>query len=280
MANDEEIEYWNAAAGERWSAFQQNIDRAFAPLGAAGFAKAAPQPGEAVLDVGCGCGASSIDLAQAIGASGVLTGVDVSQPMLAVARQRADALHLANAQFTLADASAHAFGAESFDLVYSRFGVMFFDDPAAAFTNIRRSVRAGGRLVFVCWRELATNPWFTVPMNAVKPHVPAQPRVDPNEPGPLAFADPNRVRGILESAGFSNVAFDAFDAQLPFGSIAEASELVTKIGPTSRLIEGANADEFAIAKVALDDAMRAHAVQGQVALGAGVWIVSADRSAS
>lgn len=279
MPNDEEIEFWNSDAGERWATFQQNIDRAFGPLGAAGMTKAAPQRGEAALDVGCGCGASSIDLAEALGAPGVLTGIDISEPMLAVARQRAHARGLANAQFVLADASTHTLGDEIFDLIYSRFGVMFFDDPAAAFANIGRSMRSGGRLVFVCWRELAANPWFTVPIDAVKPHVPAQPRVDPNEPGPLAFADPVRVRGILESAGFGNVAFDPFDAQLPFGSVPKATELLSNIGPTSRLLGGANADEVRIATAALDDAMRAEAKDGRVTLGAGVWIVRADRSA-
>jgi SAM-dependent methyltransferase len=275
VPNDVEIAYWNAEAGERWSAFQERIDRAFAPLGAVGIAKAAPKRGEDVLDVGCGCGASSIDVAGTIGAGGLLTGVDVSQPMPAVAKQRASDMRLRNAQFMLADAATHGFGEGVFDLVYSRFGVMFFDDPASAFTNIRRSMRNDGRLVFVCWRALATNPWFTVPMNAVRPHVPQQPRVDPHAPGPLSFADPDHVRGILEVAGFSDIAFAAFDAQLPFGDVAEASGLVSKIGPTSRLLGDANAQEFAVAMAALQDAMRSHNIDGEVMLGAGVWIVSA-----
>ena len=198
MPNDEEIAYWNAEAGSRWAEFQERIDRAFAALSAAGLAAAAVKPGEAVLDIGCGCGATSLDLAAAAQA---VTGIDVSRSMLGVAERRAAATGIANAEFTLADASTYAFERAAFDVAFSRFGVMFFEDPVAAFTNIRPALKPTGRLTFVCWRDLAANPWFSVPVEAVRPFVPPQPKVDPNEPGPLSFKDPERVREILERAG-------------------------------------------------------------------------------
>jgi len=275
MPNSEEIAYWNDEAGSRWAAFQERIDHVFAPLGLAGLASAALQPAESVLDIGCGCGATLLELASAVGARGGVVGIDVSRSMLAVAEQRAQALGLANVGFLLADASTYAFGEDAFDVAFSRFGVMFFDDPVGAFANVRRSLRADGRLVFVCWRDLAANPWFHVPLEAVRPHVAAQPKPDPEAPGPLAFADPNRVRGILAQAGFEDVQFKAFDVKLVLGLRTSACELLSQIGIAARLLGEADDRARADAVVALDRVLRAHETNGDVVLGAGVWIVSA-----
>ena len=275
LPNAEEIAYWNEEAGSRWARFQERIDRAFAPLGAAALARAAVRSGEAVLDIGCGCGASSLELSSAVGKTGSIVGVDVSRSMLAVAEARSRALGLSNARFVLADASTEAFDTQLFDLAFSRFGVMFFDDPVAAFTNVRRALRLGGRLVFVCWRDIAANPWFEVPVEAVRPHVPRQPKPDPEEPGPLAFADTSRVRTILERAGFAEIRVEAFDAKLELGLRSSATELLSKVGPTSRLLEGADECERADALLALDEALIPHERDGEVRLGGGVWIVRA-----
>lgn len=275
MPNLTEIAYWNDDAGSRWVTFAQQIDRAFAPLTAAGLAAATVRAGEAVLDIGCGCGATLLEQAKVVGTTGSVVGVDVSQPMLAVAEQRARLLGLANVRCVLADASNYAFAQGAFNLEFSRFGVMFFDDPAGAFGNLRRALRADGRLVFVCWRELAANPWFHVPLEAVRPCVPAQPAPDPEAPGPLAFADPDRVRGILERAGFDDVQFARFDAGLPVGDRMSAGELLSQIGPTARLLSGANESARADAKRALDRALHMHEIDGEVVLGASVWIVAA-----
>jgi SAM-dependent methyltransferase len=157
---------------------------------------------------------------------------------------------------------------------------MFFDDPVVALANVRRSLRPNGRFVFVCWRDLATNPWFHVPHEAVRPHVPPQPKLDPEAPGPLAFADPNRLRGILQQAGFGHVRIDAFDAKLPFGPLASATELLSQIGPAARLLAGADERVRAHAMGALDVASSAHETDGDVTLGAGVWIVVASPAQS
>ena len=275
MPNFDEIAYWNDEAGSRWAHYQERIDAVFAPLGEAGLTAAAALAGETVVDIGCGCGASSIALSHAVDKTGSVLGVDVSRTMLAVAEERSLAAGLRNSRFLLADASTEAFDEHVFDLAFSRFGVMFFDDPVAAFENVRRSLRPDGRLVFVCWRDLGANPWFTVPMEAIRPHVPPQPKADAEAPGPLAFADATRVRDILERAGFERVRFEAFDAVLPLGTRASATELLSKIGPASRLIEGGSESERARAVLALDDVLSAHESHRRVRLGAGVWIVRA-----
>jgi SAM-dependent methyltransferase len=276
IPNLEEIAYWNEEAGSRWVALQERIDRAFAPFSAAALASAAPKSGEAVLDIGCGCGATVLDLAGAVGSSGAVLGIDISRTMLAHAEQRTKAHSLPAARFIVADASTHAFDENSIDLAFSRFGVMFFDDPIAALANVRRSLRPNGRFVFVCWRDLAANPWFHVPVEAVRPHVPRQPKLDPEAPGPLAFADPDRLRGILQQAGFGDVNIDALDAKLLFGSRASATELLSQVGPATRLLAGADERARAHAVRALDEALSAHEADGDVTLGAGVWIVVAQ----
>ena len=275
MPNAAEIAYWNDEPGARWAALHERIDRAFATLSAAGLAVAAAGPGEVVLDVGCGTGVTSLALAASVTGAGSVTAVDISRPMVAVAEERARALALGNVRFVLADAAVHRFAERAYDLVFSRFGVMFFDDPAGAFANIRPALHPGGRLVFVCWRELAANPWIHVLTAAVRPHVPAQPKAGPEEPGPLSFADPERVRALLGRAGFRDVTFAAVDAELPFGTRAAACEFLSKIGPASRLLEGANERERDAALRALDAALNPHERDGDVLLGAGVWIVSA-----
>jgi SAM-dependent methyltransferase len=271
----DEIAYWNNEAGSHWALFQERMDRALAPLGARALQSAAAGPGDAVLDIGCGCGASSLALAGAIGETGSLVGVDVSRPMLAVAEKRARAAGLGNVRFVLADATSEPFDDEVFDLAFSRFGVMFFDDPLRAFANVRRALRPDGRLVFVCWRDIAANPWFAVPAGAVRPYVPPQPAPDPEAPGPLAFADPTRVRGILERAGFEAVQFEAFEAMASLGSHSSALEVLSQIGPAARLLDGVDGRARADALLALSATLREHERAGDVALEGGVWIVSA-----
>jgi SAM-dependent methyltransferase len=273
--NLDEIAYWNDEAGSRWAFYQSQMDRALAPLGAFGLAAAAAEVGADVLDVGCGCGASSLDLASAVGRTGRVVGIDVSRPMLAVAEERARTAGLDNLRFVLADAATATFGDETYRLAYSRFGVMFFDDPLRAFRNVRRALRSDGRVVFVCWRDLAANPWFAVPAAAIRPFLPPQPKPDPNAPGPLAFADPARVGGILEAAGFEAVRFEACDATVSLGPHASALELLSHIGPASRLLDSADEGDRAKALLSLSAVLQEHERDGDVGIAGGVWVVSA-----
>ncbi len=194
----------------------ERLDRLFAGITEQAIAVAAPAPGERVLDIGCGCGATVLALATRVGANGHVLGVDVSAPMLEVARRRVAADGLSQAEVLLADAATHRFAAGQADLIFSRFGVMFFDAPVEAFINLRQALATGGRLFFACWRPFKHNDWFAVPFKAVVPHLPPQEKPEPDAPGPFAFADPERVT-ILGLAGFSDVAIRPVDTMLTVG---------------------------------------------------------------
>ena len=192
-----------------------------------------PAAGERVLEVGCGTGGTTADLAKAVGAKGHVLGADISEPLVEAARARG----LGNATFEVADATTHAFEPASFDLVFSRFGVMFFDNPPAAFANIRKGLKPGGRLAFVCWRPAMENEWVTVPAAAARPHLPPQPPPDPLAPGPFAFADPVSLKSILSGAGFRDVQAKKLDGVMNLGTSSdEAAFQMTNLGPLSRAL--------------------------------------------
>src|ERR1700753_1453003 len=197
-ANADQIKYWNGPTGHKWTQFQADMDHNLADATAGVLRFAAAKPGEHVLDVGCGAGQTTLLLARAVGLSGRVLGVDIPQPMLAAAGKAA--AELPNVRFVEGDASRHPFEQQC-DLAFSRFGVMLFDDPPAAFANIRGALKPGGRLAFVCWRPAMENEWVSVPLAAAKDLLPAQPPPDPLAPGPFAFADPQRVRDVLGKGG-------------------------------------------------------------------------------
>jgi SAM-dependent methyltransferase len=273
--NTEQIEFWNGPGGDRWVTHQEILDRALEPFGTAVLEAARPQPGEHVVDVGCGCGWTSLALAEAVGPRGAVLGVDVSAPMLEVARRRAQARSLAQATFAVADASARAFGAE-FDLVTSRFGVMFFADPTAAFANLRRALRPGGRLAFVCWGPVADNPWFAVPMAAAGTVVALPEPTPPGEPGPFAFADRARVQRILEGAGFGDIAIEGAAPPFVLGPDVEtAATNAVETGPVSRVLAEESEPTRARVRAAILGRLATYAGSGGVVLGSSVWVVRA-----
>lgn len=275
-ANAEQSEAWNGTTGVKWVRFQDRLDRMLAPFSDTLLATAAIKSGEHVLDIGCGCGATTIEAAKFAGPAGRTLGIDLSAPMTTRAHERATELK-STAEFAVADASARDFSKESFDLLISRFGVMFFDDPVGAFTNLRRALTPQGRMAFVCWRPLSENEWITVPMRAARPLIPPVPPADPYAPGPGAFAEKERVTSILEKAGFKNVAHSAIDLPLRIGvSLDEALEQSMEIGPLSRLI--AELDETVKTKVrqAVREELAKHLTpDGGVILSSAAWVVSA-----
>src|ERR1700761_6289680 len=193
--NADQIAYWNGAGGERWAERQPVQDILLQPVADLLIERARIKPGERILDIGCGSGSTTFAFARAASPGGHVTGIDISAPMLARAEENTPAG--APVEFILADATVHSFAPESFDLLASRFGVMFFADPVLSFANMRRAIRRSGRLAFACWREPRGNPFFMVPLQAVYQHAPKLPQTGPEDPGPFAFASEARVHRIL-----------------------------------------------------------------------------------
>ena len=274
--NIDQAAYWNGPAGRRWMERQDTQDVLLAPIAALLLDRAHPGKGERVVDIGCGCGATSIELARRVGPTGYVLGVDVSAPMLGRARERAPAnLPL---EFVLADATVHAFEPGRSDLLFSRFGVMFFADPAVSFANMRKALRTGGRLVFACWREPRQNPWMMIALQEAYKHVPRLPELGPEDPGPFSFANEQRVRRILAEAGFSSIGLEACDVSLDvaFGRGLEAAvSSALEVGPVSRALEGQPPEVMATVANAIRRVYAPLAKGDSIPLGASVWIVTA-----
>lgn len=204
MDNSQQDRFWNGPAGQFWVTSQEETERHTGPFGDAALQAAVAAPGERSLDVGCGCGTTSLALARSVGATGEVVGVDLSRIMLQRAMESAVSAKLTNVVFRQLDAQTAPLGRHVFDLVFSRFGVMFFADPTAAFTNLRASLRPGGRLAFACWQVPTANPWMALPSRAAMQFfgLAAPPH---DAPGPFSLADPDRLRRILTDAGFNDV---------------------------------------------------------------------------
>jgi SAM-dependent methyltransferase len=273
--SSDQLEYWNGAAGERWACHQASIDRAFGPLGREALDRLAPLPGERILDVGCGSGATLSELAGRVGDSGEVVGIDISRPLLERARVRVGGAP--NVQLTLADASNHAFDGR-FDAVFSRLGVMFFADPVSAFQNLRRALVPGGRLVFVCWQSLEDNAWCSVPLAVALPVlVNPPPDRPPHAPGPFAFADPRHVRRVLAGAGFSRIEVSSQRAPVLMSDegLDAAIDFAVRIGPVARVFADQPEPTAELIRQRLRSALAPTATARTVTLDGAVWLVSA-----
>jgi len=270
----QQILSWNGEIGAYWVAQQERLDEVLAPIGKATLALAAPERGERAVDIGCGCGATALMLAEAVGATGRVTGLDISAPMLARARERSAGVP--QLDWIEADAAEHPFAPQSIDLLFSRFGVMFFADPKAAFANLRQGLKPGGRLAFSCWRSLVENPWMNLPFQASLDHVPSPPRPNPEDLGPFAFADRDRVTGILIAAGFAPPEFVPLDVTIDLANAAGLDAAVhqaTSFGAARRLLEGQPEAVRAAAAAAIREALAPHLRGGSVVLPGAVWLV-------
>jgi SAM-dependent methyltransferase len=279
--NSEQIAEWNGALGQRWVTMQREIDRIVVPFGDAALKAAAPQPGEQVIDVGCGCGDTSIEIARIVGEAGAVLGIDVSQPMLEVARSSGALANCAHLTFRDGDASEAGLPANT-DLLFSRFGVMFFSQPSQAFSHLRQSLRTGGRCVFVCWRAPRDNAWAMTPLSAARTAMGVTPTpADPDAPGPFAFADEERLRAILSGAGFGAIDVQRFDAALSLGATPRsAAECAVQIGPVSRFVREVGVEHLPIILDAVERALAPLAApDGHVSLNGSTWIVSATNPA-
>ena len=275
MANKED---WMGRVGAEWARFEPALDRLLGPAGAAGVEKLAPSLGERILDLGCGAGASSELIAKAVGPDGQVVAIDVSPDLIALAHDRLSDHD--NVEIRQEDAQIAEFPRQSFDALYSRFGSMFFNDPAEAFRNLHRALKPGGRAVFVAWQEPARNQWASVPMTFVQEGT--TPGVTGPGPGPFAWADPSVFRPILESAGFSSVQENTteFMAEIALGDdpdpVARAANFLVHIGPMARRMRETSETGRHETAQFLARRLKRHVKDGAVRLLASAWIIEAQ----
>lgn len=247
--NTDQARYWNSEAGQKWAAHQLRLDTLMSGVLEAIVTRAAPQAGEHVLDIGCGTGASALRLSQLVGQAGQVTALDISAPLLDMARARTKTAQHGNLTFVQGDAQTYPFGGAA-DLVFLRFGVMFFDDPVAAMANLRRATRPGGRLAVICWQGAPENPWFMLPMQEAVTRLGKPEPMDPHAPGPMAFKDIARVTGILHDAGWAEPKGEKLEVDLiPPQTLDAAADFATTIGPATRLIRERDATEADVAAI-------------------------------
>jgi SAM-dependent methyltransferase len=276
MANEQMRRYWNEVAGKEWVALEAEFDRTLGPAGDELLRRAAPNPGEHALDVGCGFGTTTLALARAVGAGGRVMGVDISAPMLGLARQRARDAAVDNVIWREGDAQEMDLPGRHFDLIVSRFGVMFFDDPGAAFNHLQQAAKPGARLHFACWQPTAANAWYTFAARTLAPYLDVPPP-QPDAPGPFAFGDVEWVSKLLLAAGFVDVVADKFEMTMIEGGSRGVN------GAIEQLVRGPVADAVAAAPEAARrsglDALRAalalHLEDGEVRFPAAAWMVEA-----
>ena len=278
-ANTAQHEYWNTVAGPRWVGLGGFVERRVRAVNDLLLTRSAVAVDESVLEIGCGTGAATVPFAEAVGERGRVVGADISEPMLAGARQRIAESGLRNVTLLSVDAQVHRFEAGSFDLITSRFGVMFFADPVAAFRNLLPAARPGGRLCFACWGPLEENRHWLIPYEVALRHLGPPAPTPPHAPGPLAFSEPGYVRSILEKAGFADIEINR-EAPFIIGSTPEEeAEHACIMGPPARLIDEKKPDEAIRATIRreMTEAFAAYAGGKEMRLPSTVFLVTARR---
>jgi SAM-dependent methyltransferase len=273
-------EFWNGNGGKNWVSRETRLESSLKIFGQQAIDAGNISPGQRILDIGFGCGDTTIELAQKVGPKGQVHGVDISVAMVETAEKKASEKGVANVSFECADAQIETFPVDNYDLVFSRFGVMFFDDPIGAFKNIYASLKPGGRLAFICWAPRDQNAWVGLPLQVVAKHLslPSPPAID--EPGPFSLSEEPRVSGILGAAGFADIAVELF--QTPFvlgGDVDEALSFLMQLAPSGSAINNAEADEPTRARIALDMAklLESHESEKGVSMSAAALLVTATK---
>ena len=272
----EQSEIWNGDAGRAWAQRQDLIDKVFKPLENLLVTALSSEHAGLVLDVGCGTGATTVAAARSLGTNGRCIGIDISEPMLEVAKARAER-ERANVDFIRADAQTHCFAPASIDAIISRLGVMFFDDSVAAFQNLRRATKDAAKLAFIAWRGSEHNPFMTTAERAAKPLLPNIPARDPNAPGQFAFADPNKVERILHDSGWLQIDIQPVDLPCSFLE-QDLISYFTQLGPLGRVIN--TADEATRGRIVetLRAAFEPYVDGADVRFNAACWMVTARSS--
>lgn len=268
----EQAAFWKGPGGQGWLGAYRRIQRSLVDISKSALALADAKWGEKVIDVGCGTGDTTATLAGSVGSYGHVLGVDISEPLIEAARAKA----VANAAFLVGDVTTHPFEAGSCDLVFSRFGVMFFGEPVVAFRNLRRALKPAGRLAFVCWRTPQENPWGLVPVQAARPFLPPLPRPGPEDPGQYSFGNRDRVERILKEAGFAAISLQPLDRPIWMGrDVAEVVANADRFGPLARVFAEAEPSAAARAKAAIAEAVAPHATPEGVLMPGACWLVGA-----
>jgi len=266
-------DYWQQEGGTKWVDNIEQTEASLKPLSDRLLHSAAPAKDDFVLDVGCGGGATSIEIAECVGPGGDVLGVDISPPILAVANDRGSQIE--NLQFTQADAGSIDFGKARFDLIFSRFGVMFFTDPVAAFSNLRRSLKPSGRMVFLCWRSMEENPWMGEPANAAFAIIPPKQKPDPDAPGPFSLAEEEKLLSLMKQSGFGDIQLEAVDIPMQMGNINEAVDFMMRVGPAETVLAEATTEQKAAIEKAIHGALSKYETTEGVRPPAAGWIATA-----
>jgi SAM-dependent methyltransferase len=273
---------WAQEDGDHWVAEADRYDELNSRSGAELMKAVALKAGERVLDVGCGNGATTLEAAERVRPGGSVVGIDVSAPMLAVARERARSWNVTNVDFIEADAQVHPFAPRSFDVVISRNGLMYFDEPTAAFINLARSLRHGGRLAFTAPQGLHRNEWIMAAGAVAAPILGPPKGVTPGQPGPVGLADPDRTYSIMEAAGFVNITVQDVTVPMRIGTdVDDAFAFILSIPFVRELFDTASPEQQEQATLAVRKALEKHVTpEGVVTNNNGVWLVTARRENS
>jgi ubiquinone/menaquinone biosynthesis C-methylase UbiE len=272
-ANADQIAMWNGCAGRGWVEAQESLDRLFAPFEDLLVEVVAKSEAQRVLDIGCGTGSTTLAIARQLGPNGTAVGLDISEPMIALAQRRA-ALEAAPPRFLCADAQTYEFEPASFDMIVSRFGTMFFDDSVHAFANLRRAATSGARLHTIVWRSPADNPFMIAAEKAAAPFLPQMPARNPDAPGQFALADRNRVYSILEKAGWSEIAIEPLDVACTLPE-RELNDYITRLGPLGRVLPKLEEPARSRIVAAVRAAFEPYVQGAEVRFTGACWTVSA-----
>jgi len=274
--NSEAQLYWNEDGGNKWAENIDIVESVLVPMGDTLLERIAVKNGEHVLDVGCGGGLTSIKLAEQVGGNGSVLGVDVSGPILRIANNRGTGI--SNLEFQHCDAASGDLGKDRYDLITSRFGAMFFDDPIMAFTNLHKALKTTGRLIFLCWRSVPENPWLGEPAAAAFEIMPPpEEKPDPTAPGPFSLADPEHLKNILDSAGFNNINLESVDKDMPMGDVESAVSFLLKLGPAADAVKDATKEDEGKVADAIRKVLEKYNTPDGVVTPAATWIVSASK---
>ena len=275
IVNNAQAELWENA-GPFWLEEQKRFDERVDVHGLRAIAAVDPSPGESVLDIGCGTGSSAFQIATRLGPSGSVVGADISGSMVSAAKSRAAAAGVSNVSFVRADAQVHTFD-QPFDLVFSRFGIMFFEDPPAAFANIHRTLKPTGRIGFACWQSPMKNSWVGAPLEAINRILPVPFGADPDAPGPFSLANPDKVRDLLTGAGFSSVELAPNEAKVPMGaSVDDAAAFLLRLLPPTAGLSESDPPLAQKALEAIRGALQPFDGPDGVLIDSATWIVTAQ----